>query len=110
MIKFPGGGLELGEGIGNALDRELMEELGLGARKKELYFINEHFQLSAFSSEDQILSIYYRIDSKDLTSILPAKDFRRDGISFSWHSIDRGLESVMCMPIDKQVASKISSE
>lgn len=62
MTKFPGGGVELGEGIGDALLREFREEMDAEIVMKALYYINPFFQPSGFQAIDQVVSIYYLID------------------------------------------------
>ena len=57
--KFPGGGLEFGEGTRDCLKRELKEELGIQAEIGEHIYTTDYFQMSAFRPEDQIISIYY---------------------------------------------------
>ena len=57
--KFPGGGLEFGEGTRDCLKRELKEELGIEAAIGDHVYTTDYFQMSAFRPDDQIISIYY---------------------------------------------------
>jgi len=57
--KFPGGGLEFGEGTRDCLKREFMEEMNLGVTIGEHIYTTDYFQMSAFNPEHQIISIYY---------------------------------------------------
>jgi 8-oxo-dGTP diphosphatase len=57
--KFPGGGLEYGEGTRDCLKREFMEEMGLRVEVKEHLYTTDYFQESAFHPDHQIISIYY---------------------------------------------------
>jgi len=57
--KFPGGGLEFGEGTRDCLKRELKEELGIEAAIGDHIYTTDFFQMSAFRPDDQIISIYY---------------------------------------------------
>ena len=57
--KFPGGGLEFGEGTRDCLKRELKEELGIEAEIGDHIYTTDFFQMSAFRPDDQIISIYY---------------------------------------------------
>ena len=61
--KFPGGGLEFGEGTRDCLAREFMEEMGLKVRVTEHVYTTDFFQMSAFSQGQQIISIYYRVEA-----------------------------------------------
>lgn len=61
--KFPGGGLEFGEGTRDCLVREFMEEMNLAVRVTEHLYTTDFFQMSAFNPEHQIISIYYRVEA-----------------------------------------------
>ncbi len=47
--KFPGGGLEFGEGTRDCLKREFMEEMNLKVEIGEHIYTTDFFQLSAFN-------------------------------------------------------------
>lgn len=57
--KFPGGGLEFGEGTRDCLRREFMEEMDLRVDVGEHIYTTDFFQMSAFNPAHQIISIYY---------------------------------------------------
>jgi 8-oxo-dGTP diphosphatase len=57
--KFPGGGLEFGEGTRDCLKREFLEEMGLEVAVTDHLYTTDFFQMSAFHPEHQIISIYY---------------------------------------------------
>ncbi len=57
--KFPGGGLEIGEGTRDCLQREFMEEMNLKVGVGEHIYTTDIYQQSAFNNAHQILSIYY---------------------------------------------------
>ena len=57
--KFPGGGLEFGEGTRECLKREFLEEMELKVDVGEHIYTTDYFQISAFNPEHQIISIYY---------------------------------------------------
>jgi 8-oxo-dGTP diphosphatase len=59
FTKFPGGGLEFGEGTRDCLKREFMEEMNLAVEIGDHIYTTDFFQLSAFNPGHQILSIYY---------------------------------------------------
>ena len=59
ITKFPGGGLEFGEGTRDCLKREFKEEMDLEVKIGEHIYTTDFFQLSAFRAEQQIISIYY---------------------------------------------------
>lgn len=57
--KFPGGGLEFGEGTRDCLKREFKEEMDLNVQVGDHIYTTDFFQMSAFNPEHQIVSIYY---------------------------------------------------
>lgn len=57
--KFPGGGLEFGEGTRDCLKREFKEEMDLEVEVGDHIYTTDFFQMSAFNPEHQIISIYY---------------------------------------------------
>src|SRR5687768_17326670 len=57
--KFPGGGLEFGEGTRDCLKREFKEEMDLDVAVGDHIYTTDFFQMSAFNPEHQIVSIYY---------------------------------------------------
>src|SRR5204863_7326583 len=57
--KFPGGGLEFGEGTRECLKREFKEEMDLTVEIGDHIYTTDYFQLSAFRPDQQIISIYY---------------------------------------------------
>src|SRR5436309_15486466 len=59
FTKFPGGGMEFGEGTRDCLKREFKEETGLDVTIGEHIYTTDYFQISAFNKSDQIVSIYY---------------------------------------------------
>ncbi|NIM34567.1 MAG: NUDIX domain-containing protein [Hydrotalea flava] len=65
FTKFPGGGLELGEGTRECLQREFLEETGLQITVQEHFYTTDFFQISAFNTIDQIISIYYKVSAPE---------------------------------------------
>jgi 8-oxo-dGTP diphosphatase len=77
--KFPGGGLEYGEGTRDCLKREFMEEMGLRVEVKEHLYTTDYFQESAFHPDHQIISIYYRVEPlEEITARLSDQAFDFD--------------------------------
>lgn len=60
--KFPGGGLEFGEGTRDCLQREFLEEMNLKVEVGAHLYTTDYFQLSAFNPDHQIISIYYLVN------------------------------------------------
>ena len=71
IYKFPGGGLEFGEGTKDCLVRELKEELNLDVKITSHFYTQDFFVLNAFDPTEQVLLIYYKatITDKDLANL-----------------------------------------
>src|SRR3954452_7768498 len=65
FTKFPGGGLEFGEGTRDCLKREFKEETGLDVAIGDHIYTTDFFQISAFNNVDQIISIYYFVRTEE---------------------------------------------
>jgi len=77
--KFPGGGLEFGEGTRDCLAREFMEEMNLRVEVGDHIYTTDYFQMSAFRPTDQIISIYYYAKAlEDIKAPLRDKPFDFD--------------------------------
>ena len=59
--KFPGGGLEFGEGTRDCLAREFLEELDLRVEVGPHIYTTDFYVPSAFHPGQQIISIFYRV-------------------------------------------------
>lgn len=62
MTKFPGGGLEYGEGTIECLKREFKEEFDLEIEVGNHFYTTDYFQKAQFFKETQLISIYYQIN------------------------------------------------
>lgn len=105
FTKFPGGGLEWGEGIEDCLKREFYEELGITIELHDIFYLTDYFQLSAFDKDDQLVSIYYRVFSKEIDTIntedIPR--FQEKEEVFVWQNINKNLTDMLTFPVDKLV-------
>ncbi|HMR92821.1 MAG TPA: NUDIX domain-containing protein [Chitinophagaceae bacterium] len=59
--KFPGGGMEFGEGTRDCLAREFQEEMNLAVETGAHLYTTDFFQLSAFRPDSQIIAVYYYV-------------------------------------------------
>ncbi len=109
MTKFPGGGLEFGEGPIDCLRREIMEEMGMEIDNIEHYYTTDFFQQAQFFNNAQLLSIYYTANlknEKEFSASTVPFDFELgiDGKqSFRWVNIEDLTADVFTFPIDKVV-------
>ena len=110
--KFPGGGLELGEGTRECLTREFMEECNLKIEVLEHIYTTDFYQKSAFN-DSQIISIYYKVNSLEefkfpiSNKVFDFKDNSNGQQSFRWISLKDFNADCMTLPIDKVVADII---
>ena len=108
MQKFPGGGIEFGEGIEEALRREFKEELNVEIKRHEFLYVNDFFQQSSFVETDQLISFYYLVEVEGMQSIHRLVD-GKIGLelnqSFIWVDINSLDLNDLTFPIDQKVAS-----
>lgn len=111
VVKFPGGGLEYGEGILACLARELKEELHVELSSAEHFYTTDFFIQSQFHAvPNQVISVYYRIKLRSMKN-LPAPGSGEVGIAgSSWLCMQEMTESAVTLPIDKVVLKKLLGE
>lgn len=103
FVKFPGGGLEYGEGTRECLQREFVEETGWNIRVDKHFYTTDFFQKSMFD-ESQVLSIYYFITLLDEVT-LPVEI---GNAKLFWIPIQE-LREALSLPIDIKVAALLES-
>lgn len=110
ITKFPGGGLEYGEGLKECLIREVREEVGVEALDVEHFYTTDFFQQSAFHSAPmQVVSVYFTFRVADAAAI-PVVQEPFTGILgpgdqevFRWLSLADSTEGDLSLPIDRHV-------
>ena len=120
ITKFPGGGLEFGEGTRDCLAREFMEEMNLKVEIQEHLYTTDFFQMSAFNPEHQIISIYYKaLALEPITAPIRTKPFDFDDAQMAVYDQTGETETFrfiplyefhpdhLTLPIDKVVAGII---
>jgi 8-oxo-dGTP diphosphatase len=118
--KFPGGGLDFGEGTRDCLKREFKEEMDLDVKIGEHIYTTDFFQLSAFHPEHQIISIYYFAEALEPIRVPLRKtpfDFDEQQLAiykekgeietFRFIDWDDFGEDSVSLPIDKVVAGML---
>ncbi len=118
--KFPGGGLEFGEGLRDGLKREFQEELQLNVEVLDHLYTTDFFQQSAFNPHFQIVSIYYQVKALEPIRVpLREKPFDFDEEQLAIYATAQQIETFrlidwpdfsaesVSLPIDKLVADML---
>ncbi len=121
--KFPGGGLDPGEGTRDCLKREFKEEMDLDVEIGDHLYTTDFFQMSAFNPEDQIISIYYFTKAlEEIKAPLRNKEFDFDEAqlkiykekneieTFRFIDWENFSEESVTLPIDKVVVTLLKEK
>lgn len=106
--KFPGGGLEYGEGLIDGLKREFVEECSAEIEVLEHFYTTDFFIQSVFN-DSQVISIYYLVKPVSGLKLnfreLPF-DFQMEGDilqAFRWRGIHDLNSDDLTFPTDQRV-------
>src|ERR1700742_455376 len=108
FAKFPGGGLEHGEGLIDGLKREFVEECNAEIEVISHFYTTDFYVKSAFN-DSQIISVYYLVKNiSPLNLVFKSEAFDFDGEgdvlqSFRWIDVNKLQENDVTFPIDKHV-------
>jgi 8-oxo-dGTP diphosphatase len=109
FTKFPGGGLEYGEGLIEGLKREFVEECNTEVEVINHFYTTDFFVKSAFN-DSQIISVYYLVKAvSDLRFATKTVVFDFDGEgdvlqSFRWIKLSELTVDTFTFPTDQYVA------
>ena len=109
MTKFPGGGMEKGEGTLDCLQREAMEEFGQPLTNIRHFYTTDYYQPALFFENTQLVSIYYLADfSEEIRIRIATKPFDipalKNGLqSFRWAGLAGLREEDLTFPVDRKV-------
>jgi len=111
LRKFPGGGLQFGEGILQALHRELKEELDADVDSASLLCVTEDFVVSFLNNKQQVIGVHYLVDLKQDYSDEFLNNNRvelENGyIYFKWVLLDSINPEDFTSPVDKSAFDKL---
>ena len=123
ITKFPGGGLEFGEGTLDCLAREFMEEMNLKVKVTEHIYTTDFYQQSAFNPAHQIMSIYYFVKALEPIRVpLRSKPFDFDATqlkmyeetgeteTFRFINWDDLCDKDVTLPIDKILVNLLKTK
>jgi ADP-ribose pyrophosphatase YjhB (NUDIX family) len=114
FAKFPGGGLEHGEGLIDGLKREFVEECNAEIEVISHFYTTDFYVKSAFN-DSQIISVYYMVENiTPLNLVFKTKAFDFDGEgdvlqSFRWIDMNKLQENDVTFPIDKHVVKLLKN-
>lgn len=106
--KFPGGGLEYGEGLIDGLKREFLEECEAEIEVLDHFYTTDFFVRSVFN-DSQIISVYYLVrplNDLNLNFKSDPFDFGMEGDmlqAFRWRRIDEISDGELTFPTDQKV-------
>lgn len=107
-IKFPGGGVEPGEGLIDALQREAKEEIGQQLTNIHHFYTTDFFQQSSFKPQDQLISIYYKASLSSTESLVQKTNPLPDQPVFFWKKIKELNITDLKFPIDRHVLNLLT--
>ena len=116
MTKFPGGGLQFGEGPVDCIKREALEEMGQDIEVIDHFYTTSFFQQSFFHSDHQLISIYYLVKFTDTIKFtISDKPFdfgemKNGQQSFRWKKISELKHEDLSFPIDRYVANMLKEK
>lgn len=103
VIKFPGGGMHMGEGTIDCLKREWQEELKLDIQVIRHFYTTDYYQPSAYDSS-QVISIYYFVTAATPAGIVNHMANERT----YWMPLAEVSAATFTLPIDKIVGDMLS--
>lgn len=113
--KFPGGGLEFGEGLIDGLKREFMEECNMPVEAIRHFYTTDFFIKSIFN-ESQLVCVYYLVKNVvpiDLVIKTTPFDFDAEGDvlqAFRWIRISDLKKEDLTFPLDQHVVELLRNE
>jgi 8-oxo-dGTP diphosphatase len=113
FTKFPGGGLEFGEGLIDGLKREFVEECNTEIEVLNHFYTTDFFVKSAFN-DSQVISIYYMVKNTEPLSLnfkTIVFDFDGEGDvlqSFRWVKLSNLASEDFLFPTDQHVAKLLT--
>ncbi len=113
MTKFPGGGLQYGEGTIDCLRREALEEFRQEVEVLDHFYTTDYFQEALFFKGYQLISIYYLAAFREPPRFrITGKPFdygeEKNGCqSFRWASLEQLRPASLSFPIDRIVLEKL---
>jgi 8-oxo-dGTP diphosphatase len=115
FVKFPGGGLEYGEGLIDGLKREFAEECSADIEVIAHFYTTDFFIKSAFN-DSQVIGVYYLVKNTsplEMAFKITPFDFDQQGDllqSFRWVNLDNLRPDDVTFPADRQVVKLLTDK
>lgn len=108
ITKFPGGGLEFGEGTRECLVREFKEELNLPIEVGEHFYTTDFHVTSSFDTNSQVISIYYLVKALadfafKISEIEHDYELKEGAQSIRWINLNALKDDDFTLIIDRKV-------
>lgn len=111
MRKFPGGGLQFGEGIRDALIREIKEELHVDVVTCIHFYTTDFFVQSAFNENHQVIAVYYLVKTPESLKEKTNQNYVSPKVNgeeiFRWVSLKDISVNDFTFPVDQQAVKII---
>ncbi|WP_295669085.1 NUDIX domain-containing protein [uncultured Mucilaginibacter sp.] len=113
FTKFPGGGLEAGEGLIDGLKREFLEECNAAIEVISHFYTTDFYVKSAFN-DSQVISVYYSVKNREKLNLNFKNlvfDFDGEGEvlqSFRWVKLTNLANEDFLFPTDRHVAKLLT--
>lgn len=110
LIKFPGGGVEWGEGLQEALIREFKEELKISIGVKENIYFNDFPVESAIDKRYQVQAFFYHVEPLEpmrFSTVLSLKPPEKNTENFIWVDLKNLSEELFTYEIEKEAVKAL---
>ena len=110
LIKFPGGGVEWGEGLQEALIREFKEELKISIGVKENIYFNDFPVESVIDKRYQVQAFFYHVEPLEpmrFSTVLSLKPPEKNTENFIWVDFKNLSEELFTYEIEKEAVKAL---